>query len=512
MSARRLPFVILGVSGCFTVAGIVLIAVTLSVPQSATDWGFRGFTALFAITFSTVGWVITRRQPGNALGWLFASVGLLSAAAVLCQGYAIVGELARPGSLPLAVWAAWLYSWMWVPTITLAGVHALLLFPDGHLPGPGWRVVAWLGASLAAVVSLGIALAPGPLQNFAALKNPIGAGPNIDPAIQAAAIGGLGATMAAAASSLVLRYRSSTGIERQQLKWIAFAAVLVAVSIAPSGLIANSAGIPAKLAQLLVIVAFASVPVAVGIAVLRYRLYDIDLLINRTVVYGSVTVVLAALFAGANIGVQRLLESVTGQSSDLVTGGLAVAAALSFGPMRRAVRPIVDRLLPSRALLTLLFVDIVGSTQAIVELGDARWQALLARFRGVVRQELARHAGREVNTAGDGFFATFDRPGDGLRCAWAMRGAVRALGLETRTGMHLGECEMRGEEVTGLAVHTAARVMTAATEGEILISDPLRAALAGTDLTLDERGVHALKGVPGEWALYAVEEFAGAGS
>jgi class 3 adenylate cyclase len=512
MSARRLPSVILGLSGGFTVAGIVLIGVTLSVPQSTTDWGFRGFTALFAITFSTVGWVIARRQPGNALGWLFASVGLLSAAAVLCQGYAIFGELAHPGSLPLAVWAAWLYSWMWVPTITLAGVHALLIFPDGHLPAPRWRVVAWLGTSLAAVVSAGIALAPGPLQNFAALQNPIGVGPTIDPAVQAAGIGGLGATMAAAAYSLVLRYRNSTGIERQQLKWIAFAAVLVAISLAPSGLYVNSAGIPGKLAQLLVIVAFASVPVAVGIAVLRYRLYDIDLLINRTVVYGSVTVVLAALFAGANIGVQRLLESVTGQSSDLVTGGLAVAAALSFGPMRRAVRPIVDRLLPSRALLTLLFVDIVGSTQAIVELGDARWQALLARFRGVVRQELARHGGREVNTAGDAFFATFDRPGDGLRCAWAIRGAVRALGLETRTGMHLGECEMRGEEVTGLAVHTAARVMSAASEGEILISDPLRSALGATDLSLDERGVHALKGVPGEWALYAVEGFAGTGS
>jgi class 3 adenylate cyclase len=512
MSARRLPSVILGLSGAFTVVGLGLIGVTLSVPQSALDWGFRGFPALFALTFSTVGWVIARRQPGNALGWLFGSVGLLSAAAVFCQGYAFFGAIAHPGSLPLAVWAAWLYSWTWIPTITLAGVHALLVFPDGHFPGPGWRVVAWLGAAIAAVVSAGIALTPGPLQNFAALQNPIGVGPTIDPAIQAAGIGALGATMAAAAFSLVLRFRSSTGMARQQLKWIAFAAVLVAVSLAPSGLYSNSTGIIAKLAQLLVIVAFASVPVAVGIAVLRYRLYDIDLLINRTAVYGSVTVVLAALFAGANIGVQRLLESVTGQSSDLVTAGLAVTAALSFAPLRRAVRPIVDRLLPSRALLTLLFVDIVGSTQAIVELGDARWQALLARFRTVVRQELGRHDGREVNTAGDAFFATFDRPVAGLHCAWAIRGAVRALGLETRTGMHLGECEMRGDEVTGLAVHTAARVMSAAREGEILISGPLRAALADTDLTLEDRGVHSLKGVPGEWALYAVEGFAAAGS
>jgi class 3 adenylate cyclase len=247
------------------------------------------------------------------------------------------------------------------------------------------------------------------------------------------------------------------------------------------------------------------------VAVLRYRLYEVDLLINRTAVYGSVTVLLAALFAVANIALQRMAESVTGQHSDLVTAGLVVGAALSFGPMRRAVRPVVDRVLPGRVMLTLLFTDIVGSTEKIVELGDVHWQALLGRFRSTVRQELARNGGREVNTAGDAFFATFDRPAAGLRCAWALRSAVHELGLETRTGLHLGEGEMRGEEVTGLAVHTAARIMSAAGGGEILISDPLRAGLAETVVTLADRGVHELKGIPGEWPLYSVEAFPGAG-
>src|SRR5439155_11640218 len=170
---------------------------------------------------------------------------------------------------------------------------------------------------------------------------------------------------------------------------------------------------------------------------------------NRTLVYGLVAAALAGLFVVINLGLQQLAVGVTGQRSDLVTGGLIAAAAFSFGPLQRRVRPIIDRLLPSRSLLALLFTDIVGSTEAIVELGDEQWRSLLARYRAAVRQELSHHSGREVNTAGDAFFATFERPAAALQCAWATREAVRRLGLETRTGLHLGECEMRGEEVTG---------------------------------------------------------------
>ncbi|MDP9250742.1 MAG: hypothetical protein M3O78_05185, partial [Chloroflexota bacterium] len=434
LTVRSLPSIVLALTGGLTLLGLALLAVTLSVPLSAEDFGFRGFTALFAITFSTVGWVIARRQPGNALGWLFAIVGLLGAVMVFCQGYAIYGVLAHPGSLPWVVWAAWLYGWLWVPSVTITGVHTLLLFPDGHLPAPRWRVVAWLGALLGAFGSAGVALTSGPLPNFTALQNPAAVGPHVDIALQVTVIAGLGLVIAASAFSLVLRFRRSTGIERQQLKWIAYIGALAALSIIPSSVSAGAAAPIAKLAQIVLILAFAAVPVAVGVAVLRYRLYDIDLLINRTVVYGSVTAALAALFAVVNIGLQRLLESLTGQHSDLLTGGLVVGAALSFGPMRRSVRPVVDRLLPRRQMLTLLFTDIVGSTEAIVELGDERWQALLTRFRAAVRQELGRYGGREVNTAGDAFFATFNRPASGLRCAWAIRRGVKGLGLETRTG------------------------------------------------------------------------------
>lgn len=147
----------------------------------------------------------------------------------------------------------------------------------------------------------------------------------------------------------------------------------------------------------------------------------------------------------------------------------------------------------------------VGSTMAIVDLGDERWRGLPGRYLTTVRQELARFRGHEVNTAGDAFFATFDRPLAGLQCAWAIRSAVKTLGLETRTGVHIGECEMRGEQVSGLAVYTAARVMAEAGNVEILVSGALREAVSGAKVELLDRGRHELKGVPAEWQLYAAE-------
>jgi len=171
--------------------------------------------------------------------------------------------------------------------------------------------------------------------------------------------------------------------------------------------------------------------------------------------------------------------------------------------MRRWIRPIVDRFLPARARLTLLFTDIVGSTQAIVDLGDERWRALLDRYRVAVRHELSRFRGREVNTAGDAFFATFDRPVAAVSCARAIGTAVNALGLHVRTGLHVGDVEMRGEQVSGLAVHAAARVMAEGGEDQILVSGDL-AEVLGDEVPLDDAGRHALKGVPGEWQLFAV--------
>ncbi|MDP9271480.1 MAG: hypothetical protein M3P14_11010, partial [Chloroflexota bacterium] len=308
--------------------------------------------------------------------------------------------------------------------------------------------------------------------------------------------------LAIAPAWMLVRFIRSSGLERLQLRWLVAAVAFVTVStlfgLLLSPLIGTAAWLP-------VAIGYPAIPGAITVAVLRYHLYDIGILVNRTVLYGSVTVLLAAVVGIANIGAQRLLEQLTHQRSELLTAGLAIGAAMAFTPVSRRLRPVVDRLLPSRALLTLLFMDIVGSTQKAVELGDARWRELLARYRSVVRRELAHYSGHEVDTAGDGFFATFEQADQAVECAVAVRAAIQRLGLEARIGLHSGECETRGEKVSGVAVHAAARVMAAADGGEILVSAAVRDAIPEPEFATTERGSRELKGLPGRWDLFALE-------
>lgn len=160
---------------------------------------------------------------------------------------------------------------------------------------------------------------------------------------------------------------------------------------------------------------------------------------------------------------------------------------------------------PERALATVLFVDIAGSTERAAALGDRRWRDLLETFHASVRDALARHRGRLVDTAGDSVFASFDGPARAIRCAVAIRDAVRAIGVEVRSGLHTGEVEIVGEKVGGIAVHTGARVAAQAAPGEVLVSSTVKDLVAGSGIRFNDRGAHALKGVPGEWRLHAVE-------
>jgi pimeloyl-ACP methyl ester carboxylesterase len=159
---------------------------------------------------------------------------------------------------------------------------------------------------------------------------------------------------------------------------------------------------------------------------------------------------------------------------------------------------------PDRVLATVLFTDVVGSTERATELGDRRWRELLERHHAAVRRELERFQGREVDTAGDGFLATFDGPARAIRCARAIGDALGELGLHVRAGLHTGECELVGEKVAGVAVHTGARVAAEARPGEVLVSQTVKDLVAGSGIEFEDRGIHELKGVPGEWRLYAV--------
>jgi class 3 adenylate cyclase len=158
-----------------------------------------------------------------------------------------------------------------------------------------------------------------------------------------------------------------------------------------------------------------------------------------------------------------------------------------------------------RRLGAVVFTDIVGSTELATRLGDARWRDALEGFRIAVRRELERHDGREVNTRGDDFFVVFDRVSGAIECALTMRAETELLGLQTRTGVHVGEVEIDGDDLTGVAVNIGARVADLAKPGEILVTTGAREAVAGMAWTFAERGAHELKGVPGDWRLFAVD-------
>jgi len=158
-----------------------------------------------------------------------------------------------------------------------------------------------------------------------------------------------------------------------------------------------------------------------------------------------------------------------------------------------------------RVLATVMFTDIVDSTRRAGELGDAGWRDVLERHDDLVREHLRRYQGREVKTMGDGFLATFDGPARAIRCAMAIADQVGRLGIEIRAGLHTGECELRGEDVSGIAVHIGARVAAQANADEVLVSGTVKDLVTGSGLRFVERGVHRLKGVGGEWSLHAAE-------
>jgi class 3 adenylate cyclase len=187
---------------------------------------------------------------------------------------------------------------------------------------------------------------------------------------------------------------------------------------------------------------------------------------------------------------------------------------LSFTPANHVVvdevaefltgeRPVID---VERILATVLFTDIVGSTERVATLGDRRWRSLLDAHDRAVREQLRRFRGREINTTGDGFVASFDGTARAIRCAQAIIEVAGNLGVELRAGLHTGECEVRGDDLGGLAVHIAARVSSLAAAGEVLVSGTVNDLVVGSGIEFSERGENALKGVPGSWKLFAVED------
>jgi len=184
----------------------------------------------------------------------------------------------------------------------------------------------------------------------------------------------------------------------------------------------------------------------------------------------------------------------------VISAGDVEAVADEIEEFLTGTRPLPE---PDRVLATVMFTDIVGSTERAVQLGDRRWRELLGEHDGAVRRELDRFRGREVDTAGDGFLAAFDGPARAVRCALSASEAVRELGIEIRAGVHTGECELDGPRIRGIAVHTGARIAALAGPSEVLVSQTVKDLVSGSGLSFEEHGVHELKGLPGEWRVYA---------
>jgi len=214
----------------------------------------------------------------------------------------------------------------------------------------------------------------------------------------------------------------------------------------------------------------------------------------------------------APLGFQPLPEA-----NETLSGVLYHTLLLDFGPqsidgwLRRVVGVELGELSGSaaqkvrgRRLVTILFTDIVGSTAKAAELGDRQWSDLIEAHHGHVRRDLTRYHGREIDTAGDGFFAMFESPADAIQCARAIGASAAELGVSIRAGVHTGECEIIGEKLAGIAVHIGARVAAMAGANEVLVSSTVRDLVTGSDISFADRGGHTLKGIPGEWRLFAV--------
>jgi hypothetical protein len=304
--------------------------------------------ANLAVAFSVVGALVASHRPGNPIGWIFCAAALFQGLSVCGYEYATYALLTEPGSLPLGAEASWLAQWVWAPGLGLILVFLPLLFPDGRPPSRRWRPVAWLGGLSIALnfVSAVILLWP---QRGPALVGPEGPAEEgtshaMFVVVSFAAfpmllLAGLGAVV-----SLFLRFRRSRGAERQQIKWFAFASFLTfAFVFVWNGLLDAESGLLQATFAVLSVLLVPAIPVATGIAILRYRLYDIDRLINRALVYGALTAVLVLIYVGAVVAMQGVFRTLAGGESQLAVVASTLAIAALFGPLRRRLQEFIDR-------------------------------------------------------------------------------------------------------------------------------------------------------------------------
>jgi hypothetical protein len=339
-----------GLSLTMFVAGVALTFLSLSgAPDTrpSSTWGTVGGLLVFVpfLAFPLVGALIASKRPHNPIGWICLTTGLF--------WMLIFSVPAGSGPYPVTLDA--LVQVSWVPPVGLLGIYMILLFPDGKLPSRRWRPFAWFSGAVMVLICISFALVPGTLEDHPGVRNPFGleSYPWLEIVANFAVVL-LPLCILTSAFSLLLRYRRSGGEVREQIKWLAFAASFVGV-VYFGGLITQLLFAPdpltpegttplwASLEQNLLLLSYAGIPVAIGIAILRYRLYDIDLIINRTLVYGSLTISLAVVYLGGVVVLQRLFTPFMGESNGLATVASTLAIAALFNPLRRRLQSFTDR-------------------------------------------------------------------------------------------------------------------------------------------------------------------------
>jgi hypothetical protein len=346
---------------CVSLISFALLFHFLASPTTPTHTppSLTAFMRALSLAFPTVGALVASRRPENPIGWIFCGTGLLYGVQAFASGYADYARLGHTGSLPGEELMDWISGWIGVPVLPLAGVLLVLLFPNGKLLSRKWQPVVWMAACGSAMLALGAALDPGSLLFQPTFDNPLGFGGDIgklgpsasrpaDPKINAGGIVEILVRVGFffvlvswlfAVAAMITRMDQARGAERQQLKWFVYTVVLLVV-----GFLAALLGFGQhSVAWNLGIAAFNFLPIAAGIAILRYRLYDIDVVINRTLVYGVLTAALALVYVASIVLLQGLFRALTGGNSQLAVVASTLAIAALFVPLRRRVQAFIDR-------------------------------------------------------------------------------------------------------------------------------------------------------------------------
>jgi hypothetical protein len=345
-AAAWLAWSVCAFSLVLTVVGLLLLSLNLSHPNVHV-YDYWHQSAATGVAFSTLGALVASRRPEHPVGWLFCAIGFLAGADLFCAEYATYALLAQPGALPAGEAAAWVRSWFGVVGGGL-GVFLLLLFPDGRLPSTRWRYLVWVNAAVILLGVLWVAFAPGPLNGLGPIQNPLG--------INSLEIAGAASAfdvfevpwfiiVVVATTSVFVRLHGAGLEERKQIKWFAYAAVVLtsAILLRVLTFIVPAPTFVILTVEVLIALGLASVAAATAIAILKYRLFEIDFLINRTLVYSSLTAMLVALYFGGIVVLQSVFVALIGERSTLPVVASTLLIAALFTPLRRRIQSFIDR-------------------------------------------------------------------------------------------------------------------------------------------------------------------------